>query len=161
MGKLPTIDALEKKGFNAPRRLRWTSCSTVCRVQVSLLILTDETTSAITTHHPARRGHGEPLGPPGPFVQLETIKSIEEFRIMDVDVIRICADHGTVFLVHFLDLPDVGMSLEDIVIRFMPVCRRGKLGARVLGQWMERDPIQGQAKVVNDLGQHGIHDQSD
>ena len=71
-------------------------------------------------------------------------------------IIGIRANHRTVFLVHLLDLPDIGMALKDIVVRFMLVRRRSELRAGKLRQRVECEPVDREADVVCQLRQHGV-----
>ena len=60
-----------------------------------------------------------------------------------MDVIGICPYDGSILLVHFSDLPDVLMALEDIVVSLMPICCNSELGPREFGQWMKVDAVYG------------------
>lgn len=110
----------------------------------------------VLNRHAAGGWHGESTRPPCPLVQLETVQLVKEVRIVDVHVVGIRADHGAVLLVHLLDLPYVLMTLEHVVVCFVPVCRDGEFGPWKLGQRVEPDTINRQDQVVDDFGNDQI-----
>ena len=108
--------------------------------------------------HASGRRHREPPRPPTTFIQSQAAQLVEEIRVVNVCIVRVRANHGAVFLVHFLDFPDILVAFEDVVVCLHPVGRGGEFGAGEFGERVEGDSVDGVEEVVAEFGEGEVED---